>query len=529
MTGSITGWTLLLRIGLRRERLLTPLTVVLFGLLQFSTAASIAAAFGDSTQVAQLRAGAGSSTAFIFLLGPMPTDDGQAALSFWRAGLFLIAALGVCAAMATVRHTRKEEESERTELVLAGAVGAWAPLVAATVTVLILVTASAAAVAVVIAAYGGGTAAVAVFAQCSAMGAAAIGIALLAAEVAASGHSANLTASSVVVGGYLLRGVADAVPTANWLRWCTPMGWIEAVDPFGATRWWPIAAALGLFAAGAAAAGAVRLRRDLGAGLVPPRAGRAQARLGWSLPAVVGRLTTTTVASWAGGLAVYALVVGTLAKQVESLAADNDLVRSVIVAGGGGTLTDMYLGTMMGILAVAAAGAGVAVVVAMRAHEKAGRTALLLSTPVSRRRHFLTWAGAALSAMMAALAAAAVAVVVGAGLSGAGWSDVAATVFSAAAVALPAAVLTVTIALAAYGWRAGAASLGWLVLLAFFALGPFAELLGIPDWLRELSPFTHVPSTPVPAGAWLPLTVTAVLAALVTAAGTAVFARRDLG
>lgn len=530
MNAPVAGWPLLLRTGLRAERIITPVTVVVFALMNVSTAASIKTMYAHPEQIAQLRSGLSASAMFVFLLGPIPGDDAVAALTTWRAGLFMIATLGVCAVMAVVRQTRREEEAGRTEMVLAGAVGPLAPLLSAMIAVTVLVTATSAAMAGVIAAYGGGALPVAtVFAQYWGVGLAAAGTALIAAEVAASAHAATLAGSAVVVGGYLLRGVADTVPAVSWLRWLTPVGWAERMDPFGADRLWLVLPCLAVFAAGCAVAAGVRRRRDLGAGLFVRRPGPSRGPRHWSLPGIVERLTRVVAVSWAGGTGLYALVVGVLSTQVASLATGNEVVQRVIASAGGGTLTDMFLSTMGVFLAVAAAGGGVGMVIAMRSAERSGRAELLLSAPVSRLRYYVVYAGAALTAALAVLVASATGITVGAGLAGGGWAHTARIAFTGAAVAVPAVALTVAVVLAAYAAHEALALAGWPILLIAFALGPLAEMFGLPHWLREVSPFTHTPAVPVPSGAWLPLTVMSVLAVAVGAIGAAAYSRRDLG
>lgn len=526
----VAGWPLLLRVGLRRERIILPVTVVLFALMSISTAVSISAMYSDPKQLEQLRASAGSSAAFVFLLGPVPASDSLAAFSHWRAGLFMVAALGVCAVLAVVRQTRKEEEAGRTELLLAGAVGPFAPLLSATLVVVLLVTATSAVMAAVIAGIGGSSmGVVAVFLQYWATGIAAAGTALVAAEAAASAHSANLIGAAVVAAGYLLRGVADATPALGWLRWLSPMGWAEAIDPFGANRLWLAVGGVAVFLVGAGLAAAIRQRRDLGAGLLRRRPGPARGPARWSLLGIIGRVTRAPMQSWIGGTASYALVVGALAPQVESMAAGNAVIEDLIKALGQGSMSEMFVTTMMIFLAVAAAGGGVGVLTAMRAQERSGRAELLLSTPVSRTRYYLTYVVLALLSSIGVLLASAIAVTVGAGVAGGELSSTATLAFSGAAVAVPAVALTVAVAFLAHAVRSSWALVGWPLLLVAFACGPMAELFGLPHWLRQLSPFTHTPSVPVQSSAWLPLTVMTLAAIAVFALGVLAFRRRDIG
>ena len=54
-------------------------------------------------------------------------------------------------------------------------------------------------------------------------------------------------------------------------------------------------------------------------------------------------------------------------------------------------------------------------------------------------------------------------------------------------------------------------------------------LLGLPQWLRDLSPFEHVPQVPATWFDAVPLVVLTVVAAVLTAVGLAAFRRRDIG
>lgn len=530
MIGVVAGGRVLLGLGVRRERLLAPLTVLLFALVDISTAVSIGAMYGQPQQLAALRAGVGSSAAFVFLLGPFPSDDTTAALTAWRAGLFLITALAVCAVLAVTRQTRREEEAGRAELVLSGAVGRWAPLVAATTVTAVLVTGVSIVMAVIIAAVGGSAyPAFVVFLQYWATGLAATGTALFAAEVAASRRSANLVASGVVAGGYLLRGVADTVPAAGWLRWCSPVGWAQEMDPFGTPNLWPAAAALAVFVAGGVGAGFVRDRRDLGAGLFSRRPGPARGPRRWPLPAIVWTLVRSQALAWAAAVGVYAFVVGALSGQVESLAAENRLVTDFLSARGDGVLTDLFVSTMMGVLAVAAAGAGVAVLATLRTQEKSGRAELMLSTAVSRRRYLVAHAAVAGWSALVVLIAAAGGLALGAGSVGNAPAHVLELSVIGAACSMPAVALLLAVTLAAYGWGSAGALAGPPVVLVALVSGPLAELFGVPTWLAQISPFTHTPVPPIGAEAWLPLTVISVLAVAVSLVGLRAWTSRDVG
>lgn len=93
--------------------------------------------------------------------------------------------------------------------------------------------------------------------------------------------------------------------------------------------------------------------------------------------------------------------------------------------------------------------------------------------------------------------------------------------FAAAAAQLPAALLYLTVLALVFvalpGWTIG---LGWTLLGLGTVFGMFGGLVGLPEWIRDLSPFTHSPvpigtSTDWSGGVWM-LCIAIVVAILAT-------------
>lgn len=174
---------------------------------------------------------------------------------------------------------------------------------------------------------------------------------------------------------------------------------------------------------------------------------------------------------------------------------------------GNAAVVDLFTTAMLGIAGVLAGAAGIQAVLRLRAEEAEGRAELLLAVPVSRTRWLAgTLAVAAMTTTAVAAAAGASAAVVltvaQAGGSGPG------EVFASALAHIPAALVfpAVTVLVFAFASR-WAGPLGWSALAAALVLGQFGELLGLPAWLQDLSPFRHASAMPVeafdPAGALL--------------------------
>ncbi|MGC4962631.1 ABC transporter permease [Gordonia sp. DT218] len=520
----------LVRLMTRRERWIIVITLVVFLLINLSTAATISSSYPTSEKRAALQVGAGSNSAFRFLLGPLDHVDSAAAVTVWRAGLFMIAALAVCAVMMVVRQTRKEEELGRAELLRAGATGPLASLWAATVVSTAFCVVVALGMSVMLFPLGAGVGdVIAVFAQYVTTAMAAVGVALVSAQIAKTSHIANLTASSIVLAGYVLRGVADVDDTWSWLRWITPVGWAELIDPFGANNPWPAVASLAVAVLGVGLAARFALGRDLDAGLISPRPGPASSTRLSSVRAVAVRLSGSLLYSWTSAITLYALVIGFLQPSVDELAGDNEQMRRVLEQSGlQGDLSTLFGSTMMTFLAVAASAWSVNVVTRMRSEEVSSRTEVLLVTPTSRSRYLAVYAATAAVGVVVILIAAALGMTVGNGVAGGGWSA-AGDNLAAAGVQIPAALLVSGIAVALYAFRPMLVPVGWLVVIAALFLGPLSGMFSLPQWARDLSPFSHAPAVPLEPMQWLPIVVLLAIAALFAVAAQLAFHRRDIG
>ncbi len=527
----ITGYRLLFGLALRRERILAPVTVVIFVLVNLATAASIASAYGTPEKRRMLEAGPGATTAFRFLLGDTVHIQSIASATVWRAGLFMIAALGVCTVLMVVRQTRREEELGRTELIRSGVVGPLAPTAAAASVASLFGIAVAAAMSLMLFGFGADAASVGiVFAQYAGTALAAVGVGLLTAQVAATGHIGNLVGASVVLIGYLLRGIPDATGDVGWLRWISPVGWAQVMDPFGANNAWPLLADLAVLACCGAAAGWVAGHRDLGGGLIAPRPGPAGTDRLPNVEAMVAQTSTPLLRSWLGGLGVYALVIGFMGPSVDQLAQGNQLVTDVLSARLGGIgLSTVFAVTMTSILAVAAGAWAVTLAERMRTEEASGRAEAVLATPTARGRYFLAYALVAGGGLVAAMVVTAVCIVVGNGIAGGGWATPAAHQAQIAAVQLPAMFVIGALVVALYAVAPVLVHLGWPVVVVALLLGPLSGMFNLPQWVDDLSPFTHVPLVPVEPMRWLPVVVMLCVAGGLVLVGWISFRHRDIG
>ena len=95
-----------------------------------------------------------------------------------------------------------------------------------------------------------------------------VGVGALASQVAPNRRLALGLSLAVPAVAFAVRVIADTVSGLGWLRWATPLGWVEELRPFAHPDPWvialPVASGLLLLLPVIASSA----RRDVGAGLI---------------------------------------------------------------------------------------------------------------------------------------------------------------------------------------------------------------------------------------------------------------------
>ncbi|MFI6559393.1 ABC transporter permease [Streptomyces sp. NPDC050534] len=524
----LTGTATLTRFLLRRDRARIAVWIVSSPLLVLLTAASVTGLYPTQHDLDVAARGSAGNAAAIAFNGPplaLDTMGGEVAFQTGTIGLVVVALMNI---FMVGRGTRGEEEAGRTELVRALPTGRHAGVAATLLVVAGMNTAVAAAVTLGLTALGLPATGSIVFGMSFlALGLVFAAFTTVAAQVSENTRAVHGGAGAVLGLAFVLRAVGDIGDgTASWF---SPIGWVQKTRPYAGERWWPLLlAAVGVTAALALAA-ALAARRDLGAGLVPPRPGpaRAAARLGRPLGLAL-RLQRGSLIGWSCAVFLAGIAYGWVANDVQDLIGDNDTMRKVIARFGGTSITDAYL--TRSLLTVALVGAGFAVQSALR--PRGEETALyaepVLATPVSRLR----WAGSHLTVAVVGSVVVLGAAGLGTGLTYALVSHDAGQIprlLGAALLYAPALWLLAAVAIALTGLAPRAVSAAWAVLGLCLVTGVLGDVLGLPDWLLGLSPFQHLPQLPADRSAFgAPVAVTAIAAAL-AATGLTAFRRRDIG
>ncbi|PSL52560.1 ABC-2 type transport system permease protein [Saccharothrix carnea] len=530
----MTGLGSLVRLALRRDRLLLAVWVIGLVGITLATASTVGELYGSPESRQQLGGTAGSNPAFLAMLGPLYDASTTGGVLAWRWGVFGALLVGLMAMFLVTRHTRAEEESGRLELIGSAVVARHAPLAAAVVVALAASTVIGLLVALGLTGLGeSASGSFALGLAFASVGWVFTGVGAVSAQLSESARTANSIAGAVLGVAYLLRAVGDAAgdegPT--WLTWLSPLGWLEQTRAFAGDRFWVLLLPLALSAVLVVAASVLVTERDLGGGLVPTRLGPARApRSLGSAFGLAWRLQRGMLIGWTLSLFVLGAVYGSVARGVEQMLEANPALQKIIAQmGGAGAIVDVYLASILGIIALFSAIYVVQSTLRLRTEETEFRAEPVLATPVSR----FAWVGSHVLFATVGTAVVLAAAGLGAGLvHGVRVGDVGgqvARLVGAAVTHVPAVWVVAGLALALFALVPKLASAGWAVIVVFLVLGQLGPLLQLDQWAMDLSPFTHIPKVPGADVSATPLVWLTLVAAALMALGFAAFRRRDVG
>jgi ABC-2 type transport system permease protein len=527
---SLVGAGSLVRLALRRERIQLPVWILAITGVIAATASSFAQLYPTAQSRTEFAASIANNPSVLALSGPAQGLDTVGGMTEWKFGAVACVLVGLMAVFTTVRHTRADEETGRHELLGSGVVGRHAKLTATLIVVFGAGVVYALLIGLSLMAQG-----------LPAAGSFAMGLgvggcvwffsaaAAVAAQVSSSSRAANGIGSVVIGAAYLLRAAGDssAEDGPRWLSWLSPIGWSQQLRPFAGERWWVltlfVAISVVLLAVGYVLVG----RRDIGAGLLPERPGRAAGALGTF--GLAWRLHRGILIGWAVGVAVMGGALGGISQSLKGILDSSPQVAEALQhIGGQQSLVDSFMAAILDVIGLAVSVYAIQAALRLRAEETASRAEPVLAGSVARLRWAASHLAFALIGSALLLAVAGTVTGLAEGLSQGDVGTQLPRLLGAAMVQAPAVWVLAGIATALFGLLPRLTSLAWAALVVFLLLGQLGPLLRLSQWALDISPFTHLPKLPGGEFTATPLVWLVVVTAALTAAGLAGFRRRDV-
>lgn len=527
-TSAFVGTLGMLRLYLRRDRVVLPLWVLLLSVpLATVYIGSIEKVYPDQAARAAFGASIMASPAQRALYGQVYSDN-LGAVGIWKAGLFHLL-IAVAVILTVIRHTRADEETGRAELVDSTVIGRYASLTAA-----LLLSFGASILTGAVGAAGLLTTSVAPAgslafgAALAASGLVFTAVAAVAAQLSPSARFVRGFAFGVLAAAFTLRAVGDA--GSGTLSWFSPLGWSLLVRPYAGDRWWVLPLHLGTTVVLTALAYRLLARRDVGAGLIAERPGRARAAAMLRGPfGLAWRLNRGALLLWTVGLCLYGLVIGSVVHGIGEEVGGSKAVRDIVARmGGTSALEQAFVAAAFSILAMVAAAFAISLTLRLHQEETSQRAETVVAGAVSRTRWMASHVGIALAGSAVAMLGAGLAAGLAYGVAAADIGGKVSTVVATAAAQLPAVWLLAAVTVALFGLLPRFTPVAWAVLVAFIALYLIGSLSGFPQWLLDPEPFAHTPRVGGDGFSAVPLVWLLVIDATLIVLGLTAFRRRDL-
>jgi polyether ionophore transport system permease protein len=358
-----------------------------------------------------------------------------------------------------------------------------------------------------------------------------LAVGALTSQLASTRRQASGLAAGVFALCLVIRMIADSVSGLGWLRWLSPLGWVENLHPLTGSQPLALVPIVLLIVAASMLAVMLSARRDVGTGLLTrQQTAGSDTRLLDSPALLVVRVERWVALGWVAGLALLALVFGIVARSAAT--ASPSLNRSLVEQVGrlGGhhvTAATAWIGYEFLYIAALVAFAAAGQISAMRNEEADGHLDNLLARYLRRS----TWVDGRLRFGTA--------LVVAIGLSAAfgGWIGVASggtgvgftAMLQAGLNLMPAALFILGLGTLLFGL---VPRLALPILYALILWSFLVEIVGSSitsnRLLLDTALFSHLGPVPATSLNWTAIGTLTGLGALTAIAGIAAFQRRDL-
>ena len=520
----------LFRFALRRDRLFLPLWVI--GIATFAIlCAPLFTQVANSAAELAMYAETMKNPAMIALCGPLYAEPYTYGVMYTQLmTVWILILIGVMNIFLVAQHTRKDEEDGRLEIMRSLPVGraailssAWLMTILANFLIGILSALGLTILGIESMTAGG----------CFLLGGLFFAVGMFFAAVSML-FSQLCAASRSMTGGcflslgafYLVAAMGNV--SGGMMVYFSPFSIVFKSTPFAGNRVWPIFTVLAVTIMIAASAMRLSTRRDLGAGLLPQRRGRAHAKAALSSPfGLAFRLTKKAAIAWLIIMLVLGISYGSVFGDFESFIGQSEVLQMIIAADAGENMILSFMTYITLIMSLVASIPVINCILKLRSEEKKNRLESIYARSVSKTGQFVPYIIIAmiLSVMLQ------LALSFGMWLSaGAVMKDalLLADVVISGLVKLPGIWLFAGVSVLLTGLLPRLTSLVWVYFGVSFFVVYIGRMMDIPEILTGLSAFGALPNYPIDEFQIVPFASVTLIAAVLLVIGTVSYEKREI-
>ena len=384
----------LFRFALRRDRFFLPLWmigVVAFALLCAPLFTQVAKSPSELAMYAETM----KNPAMIALCGPLYAEPYTYGIMYTQLmTVWILILIGVMNVFLVSRHTRKDEEDGKLEVLRSLPVGrvavlssAWLVTVLANLLIGISCAVGLTILGIESMAIGG----------CFLLGGLFFAVGLFFAAVAMLFSQLCSTSRGMTGGCFLVLGIFYLIAalgnvSGGILAYLSPFSIVFKSSPFAGNDIWPVFAILAGTIITAWLAIRFSTKRDLGAGMLPQRRGRAHAQVSLSSPfGLAYRLMRKTVIAWVIIMFILGMSYGSVFGDFESFISQNEMLQMILATGAGENMILSFMAYITLIMSLVASIPVINCVLKLRSEERKNRLEAVYARSVSKTGQFLPY------------------------------------------------------------------------------------------------------------------------------------------
>lgn len=337
--------------------------------------------------------------------------------------------------------------------------------------------------------------------------------------------SAGLSFSLLLI-LYIIRGVGDVKD--NMLSLISPLGLIMKTETFVNNYWWPVFVVKIITLVLVLIAFYLSAGRDLGLGVIQPRAGKRNASSLLSSPMGLAiRLMRTPIIIWAIVVfvlaAMYGSVFGDLGKYIEGSPA----LKAIFSGNTEFSLVEQFIGLLTAVMSMISSIPVLSFMNRVVSEEKNGMSEHILTKPVSRINNIMSYF------FLTLIVSIIYQVLVAYGFWSAGsvvLEDIPSftTFLVSTLIYLPAIWLMMGIVVLLIGFLPRKTFIIYLYLGYSFFIVYIGQVAKLPEWTRKFTPYGIIPQYPIEDINWANLLVVAIVTIVTVVIGVYGYRNRDI-